>query len=183
MRLPLTLHPDCVCEAVTGIDVEAVRTGARGLDLRYRVLGDIAGIALPQAGPHARTDELWRHTCFEAFVRSAGGGYYEFNFAPSTQWAVYRFSGYREGMKPALNAFAPDIEGHATPGVYELRVSLDLGGLSDLPRDAPWKVALTAVIEDAAGAKSYWSLAHAPGKPDFHHADSFAHKLITTDIP
>ncbi len=181
MPLPLTPHPDSVCKAVTGVEVVAVRTAARELELTYRVRGDIAGLALPAPAAHARTDELWRHTCFEAFVRTAGGGYYEFNFAPSSQWAVYRFTGYREGMKPALNAFAPDIEGQAKHDTYELRVTLDLGGLNDLPRGAPWSVALTAVIEEVSGAKSYWSLAHAAGKPDFHHPDSFAHTLITTD--
>jgi hypothetical protein len=33
---------------------------------------------------------------------------------------------------------------------------------------------LSALIEDQNGGKSYWALAHPPGKPDFHHADSFA---------
>jgi hypothetical protein len=35
----------------------------------------------------------------------------------------------------------------------------------------------TAVIEDRDGRLSYWALRHPPGKPDFHHADSFALKL------
>jgi hypothetical protein len=30
------------------------------------------------------------------------------------------------------------------------------------------------VIEDTSGHKSYWALAHPPGKADFHHSDSFA---------
>jgi hypothetical protein len=33
---------------------------------------------------------------------------------------------------------------------------------------------LSAVIEETSGAKSYWALAHPPGRPDFHHADGFA---------
>jgi len=32
-------------------------------------------------------------------------------------------------------------------------------------------------VENAAGSKSYWALRHAPGKPDFHHADAFALQL------
>jgi hypothetical protein len=36
---------------------------------------------------------------------------------------------------------------------------------------APITLGLTAVVEDAAGALSYWSLHHAPGPPDFHRAD------------
>ena len=38
-------------------------------------------------------------------------------------------------------------------------------------------VGLSAVIEETSGRKSYWSLAHPPGKADFHHSDCFAHAL------
>lgn len=36
-----------------------------------------------------------------------------------------------------------------------------------------WMAAISAVIEEADGTKSYWALAHPPGKPDFHHPDGF----------
>jgi len=39
------------------------------------------------------------------------------------------------------------------------------------------RVALSAVIEAPDGALSYWALRHAPGKPDFHHAEAFALSL------
>jgi hypothetical protein len=45
------------------------------------------------------------------------------------------------------------------------------------PGDRPWRLALTAVIEHATGALSYWSLHHPPGPPDFHHPDGFALKI------
>jgi hypothetical protein len=35
------------------------------------------------------------------------------------------------------------------------------------------RLALSAVIEEAGGAKSYWALAHPPGRPDFHSAAGF----------
>ena len=57
------------------------------------------------------SDELWQHTCFEAFVRaSSGSEYYEFNFSPSTQWAVYRFTDYRNGMCVAAEVSTPPID-------------------------------------------------------------------------
>ena len=40
--------------------------------------------------------------------------------------------------------------------------------------DVGAKLALSAVIEELDGTKSYWALAHPPGKPDFHHPDCFA---------
>jgi hypothetical protein len=36
------------------------------------------------------------------------------------------------------------------------------------------RLGLSAVIEDIDGRLSYWALKHPPGKPDFHHPDSFA---------
>jgi hypothetical protein len=44
------------------------------------------------------------------FLRErAQHAYYEFNFAPSLQWAAYRFRGYKSGML-ALEISAPRIE-------------------------------------------------------------------------
>jgi hypothetical protein len=41
-------------------------------------------------------------------------------------------------------------------------------------REDARRLALSAVIEEVDGALSYWALRHAPGKPDFHHRDTFA---------
>ena len=101
MRLALKLHPDSQCRAVNAIAVEVVRARPAGLTLRYAVSGTIGNLRLPDRQTPARADELWRHTCFEAFVRALpSAAYHEFNFSPSTRWAAYRFSGYRAGMTP-----------------------------------------------------------------------------------
>ena len=147
------------------------------LVLLYVVTGQIGDLRLRPVVAPARTDELWRHTCFEAFVRSSpGAAYYEFNFAPSTQWAAYRFDDYRSGMRVANEIGAPRIEVQTAPDHFTLRAALELGAFSDLPRGA-WRLGLSAVIEEASGRKSYWALAHPTGKPDFHHADGFACEL------
>ena len=143
--------------------------------LRYIVTGKISDLRMPPMAARARADELWQHTCFEAFVRSAAeAGYYEFNFSPSTQWAAYRFSSYRNGMRVATEISAPRIEVESGPERYVLQASLELEGLSMLPHDAGWRLGLAALIEETNGRKSYWALAHPPGKPDFHHPDCFA---------
>ncbi len=139
-------------------------------------------LTLPPPAPSERRDELWRHTCLEAFVRSLDGGYYEMNFAPSTHWAAYRFEGYRSGMGPA-EMVAPRIEARIAGDDYELQAEVDLGGLSDISPDGPWRLGLSAVLEDARGGISYWALSHPAGKPDFHHPDSFALELPLTDRP
>ena len=179
MRFALRRHPDSVCLAVTSIEVDVARGVAGDLELSYRVTGRIADLRLPPVAEPARTDALWRHTCFEAFVRtSADAAYYEFNLAPSTQWAAYQFDGYRSGMRVASGIGVPRIEVQSSPEQYTLQAALALDGLRGLPRDAAaWRLGLAAVIEEANGRTSYWALAHPPGKADFHHADCFALEL------
>jgi len=136
---------------------------------------------MPPVTASTRADELWRNTCFEAFVSAPPAtAYYEFNFAPSTQWAAYRFSGYRTGMSVANHIVAPRIAVHADAGGYELRASLALAALPDLPAGAPWRLGVSAVMVEANGRMSYWALAHPPGNADFHHSDGFVHELPAT---
>ena len=93
--------------------------------------GRIDDLRIPSAMAATRTEQLWQATCFEAFVRpSAATEYYEFNFAPSTQWAAYRFSAYRSGMSIATEINAPRIEVQSSRECYTLRASLELDGLS-----------------------------------------------------
>jgi hypothetical protein len=177
MRYSLKRHPDSLCDAVTHIDVNVIRARAGGLLLSYSVAGEMGDLLLPAAAVPARADELWRHTCFEAFLRAGrDGGYYEFNFAPSTQWAAYRFDGYRGGMRVAEEISAPEIEVASAPERYTLRAALKLGESSSALR---LQLGFSAVVEETNGRKSYWALAHPPGKPDFHHSDCFAAELST----
>jgi hypothetical protein len=178
MLQTLRLHPDSVCSAVSSIEVDVVRPRAGCLTLAYLVTGRIGDLGMPAPAIAARTDDLWRRTCFEAFIRnSPGAAYYEFNFAPSTQWAAYGFAGYRNGKREASEIKPPRITVEASSERYLLQASLELDPI--LPSvagggggaDAPWRLGLSAVIEEANGDQSFWALAHPPGKPDFHHPD------------
>jgi hypothetical protein len=178
MRQLLRRHPNSCCLAAANLEVDIARPHGDRLVLSYVVSGKMSDIRMPPRVAAARSDELWRHTCFEAFVRASSGDlYYEFNFAPSTHWQAYRFTGYRSGMCVAPEIGMPPIEVRSTPNSYTLEVSLRLNCLSALPRDSLWRLGLSALIEDTVGRKSYWALAHPPGKPDFHHADCFAHEF------
>ena len=175
-------HPDYPHDPATSVDVSAVRASGV-LALRYSLSGTISNIAIPAPTQPARADELWQHTCFEAFVRLPGGeGYAEFNFSPSGQWAAYRFRARRSGMVNIAEAQTPHIALSAYPELVRLDVALDLSALPGLPPEAPWRVALTAIVEQADGTKSFWSLAHPQGKPDFHHADNFA-LTLAAELP
>ncbi|WP_068874544.1 MULTISPECIES: DOMON-like domain-containing protein [unclassified Phenylobacterium] len=165
MRRVLTCHPATPCPAVEAIETEAVRATGSALALRYRLAGALGALVVPPPARPARADGLWEHTCFEAFVSFGGDGYLEFNVAPSGRWAAYRFDGYRQGMAP-LEIDPPRIEVETGAGELDVRVALDL------PSEGPVRIGLTAVIEAADGGLSYWALAHPPGRPDFHRAET-----------
>jgi hypothetical protein len=127
---------------------------------------------IPQGGEGKRTDELWRTTCFEAFLKAEGeSAYREWNFAPSGNWAAYEFSDYREGMESA-DVAEPYVR------VEDNMTWWAVGATIAVPSDAGWLLGLSAVLEEKDGTKSYWALAHPnPDKPDFHLPDCFTAKL------
>jgi hypothetical protein len=170
----LLRHPQSGVLPALETEVEVTRR-ASALALSYAVHGEVRRVRLPATLAPARADALWRHTCFEAFVRaSQPSGYWEFNLSPSLEWAAYRFNAYREGMAAEL-AFADlHIETQCDDSEFRLSAILDLYSITALRASEDWRLALSAVIEDQNGDKSYWALAHPQGKPDFHHPDSFA---------
>jgi len=143
MQRTLVPHPDTPCAAVSRIDVGIVRVGA-GLALRYVLTGDVMKVRRTSEAAPERTDDLWKTTCFEAFVQNVDGGYCELNFAPSTQWAAYDFDSYRSGMRHLI-APAPKIEASLKAKEYAFDVLLDLRG--NAPQTGDWRLALSAVIE------------------------------------
>lgn len=143
--------------------------------LHYTLSGAIELLRLPAPTTAGPADELWRHTCMEAFIQDADGpAYREFNFSPSGQWAAYRFRTERarepDGPPPAQG---PDIR--VEHGARSLSVRVRLPQV--LMPDQPGAMGLTAVIETRDGAVSYWALHHPrPERPDFHHSGGWTHR-------
>jgi hypothetical protein len=181
-KLPLTLHPSEICDAVRMLRASATRHPDGLLTLRYTLEGDPSGIRIPAARPAGRADGLWQHTCFEAFVAPEGGSsYLELNFSPSGEWALYRFTSYREGREAHGDKHEEKHgpEAPEEPAVAFTRSEQGLtleatASLECLRGNRPAKVALAAVIEESSGRLSHWALEHPPGKPDFHHRHGFA---------
>lgn len=171
----LVPHPGSPAANVRSVAFELVD---RLDDLLLRVV--IAGqehVRFPELRAPGRVDGLWKTTCFELFLNPVGSdGYLEFNFSPSTEWAAYRFDGYRAGMRD-FDIGAPPIIERAKP--YAIEVALDR---SAIPAVA-CTMALSAVIEEVDGTRSYWALAHAPGAPDFHNRDCFIATLPAVERP
>ena len=177
MHLPLVPHSSCLPQPAfklwANVD-HAASFGAMGTtNIWFGIEAPRGRFVLPEATEPVRTDGLWKTTCFEAFLRRPGAaGYREWNFAPSSQWAAYDFTDYREGMIDAGEPSAPYIrmEDNLTWWTLGATIAVEAGGV--------WEMGLSAVIEERGGAKSYWALAHPAGSaPDFHHRDCFAARL------
>lgn len=170
--MALQPHADTRSTRIESIEVQAERSADGSVWLRYHVEAPLDDLAIPRPADSVRTNGLWQTTCFEAFARAPGASaYVELNFSISSQWAAYRFNSHRTGMTDLILDAAPEI------GVDASESHIALEAVFSLP--APWRegvieLALSAVIEETDGTKSYWALAHPPGAPDFHHPDCFA---------
>lgn len=171
----LIAHADTPCDWLDGIGVKLTALDGDRLRIEYVAIGAVRRIKLPLAGSATRTQGLWQTTCFELFARDTGSAYREFNFAPSGEWAAYRFDDYRKDMAN-LPLSAPRIE--RTIGERRLAVTVEIDAWAGLRNGGA--LALSAVIEAADGSKNYWALHHPPGLPDFHHPDCFA---LTLEAP
>ena len=175
---PLIRHPHAPSHALHAVTAHAERTPDGRLALSYSLAGDLARLRVPPPGPARMGWKLWRHTCCEVFIRARSGtSYHELNFSPSGEWTTYAFARYREGAPLADESLNPQIA--VTPGKDRLDLSalVDLGRVSPGYLRSPLALGLAVVAEDENGALSYWALHHAPGQPDFHHAESFALEL------
>jgi hypothetical protein len=173
----LRRHPSTRAETVRAIQVLVRRAAGGELQMTFRLDGDIPRIRVPAPGVSRIGTELWRHTCFEAFIAVEGqSAYHEFNFAPSGEWAVYAFSGYRNGGPVGNEMMRPNIAVRSTGSRLELDAFVRLDCLSAVHPRASLRIGLSAVIE-ASDEVSYWALRHPSDKPDFHDADGFALQL------
>ena len=176
MQLNLTPHPDTPpAEPALKLWATVDHAGALGsmatTNIWFGVSAPADRFVIPDAA-EGRADELWRTTCFEAFLRREGeDAYREWNFAPSGQWAAYDFTGNRQGMAKAHVPQPPYIrmEDNLTWWTLGATIAVEAGG--------EWQLGLSAVLEEKAGTKSYWALAHGGEKPDFHDPVCFAARL------
>src|SRR5574337_1062369 len=171
---PLRPHPATPCAAVERLQV-ALTPEPDGWRLAYTLAGVLPTLRLPPRAEHpGPTDGLWRHTCFEAFVGTAGSSRYrEFNFSPSGHWAAYAFAAERQRDPATPAPPAPRIACTHDARTLTLHAWLPTGALPA----AAGVLGLSAVIETTGGALSYWALAHPRAQPDFHHAAGWTARL------
>lgn len=174
----LMRHPESRSAVVRNVSARVCSESGGTLAITYSIEGDPARLRVPPLRTPVIAHGLWQHTCCECFIAVKGQpGYHEFNFAPSGEWCAYAFAKYREGDPLADEALNPRIAVRCRAERIELDASIPLDRLTAKHAHASLALALSAVIEDKRGDLFYWALKHAPGKPDFHHPDSFVLEL------
>jgi hypothetical protein len=167
----LVAHPDHPARAIERVGCSLVWRDSGNWAIDFIVEAPPEALRLPPAATPERTDGLWEATCFELFLLGPDGGYLEFNFSPSGQWAAYRFDAYRQGMRPldvarplVLTADPAHFAASMAMRLIELGVEPELarsmasdGGVAG-NRARPSQFALSAVLEDSrlAARASEW---------------------------
>ena len=154
------------------VDHAAAFGAAATVNIWFGVGAPASRFVLPEADEPSRADELWRTTCFEAFLREEGAdGYSEWNFAPSGQWAAYDFirpRGYGRGstspLRPTSGWRTISPGGRLEP---RFRSMLEKAGSSRSRRSLRRRT--------APSPTGRWPM--RADKPDFHHPDCFVAKL------
>ena len=168
--IPHPAHPPL---AVRRMEARVLSLTDHWLRVRWRVDG-VEKLVVPKFGGKGRADNLWQTTCFELFLRPAGGAAYcEFNLSPSERWAAYDFADRREGMAQRPFAREPDCTLRLGRAMAIFDAALPRAQLPD----PPCAVGLAAVIEEEGGVKSYWALCHQGEAPDFHDPACFTATL------
>jgi hypothetical protein len=174
----LECHAASRCAVVNSLAVTVAVLRGERLRFVYELNADLERLRIAPEQQVHRGEELWTHTCFEAFLAVMGTtAYSELNFAPSHAWAMYRFSARREGMAVVSDARAPEITVRRRAAGLTLAATVFWHDLIRAAAPLALRVGVAAVLEDESGSLSYWALRHPPGKPDFHHPDSFILEL------
>lgn len=141
------------------------------LELHYEWEPNHTGIDMainPHQNVLSRKNELWKTTCFEAFVQIDGTDvYFEINLSTLGEWNIYKFQSCRTPQPPNEweDAYLENVQ--FKPG--QLQASFHF----PLKKDQKIKVGLTAVIDFIDGRKNYYSLKHTQQNPDFHDFKTF----------
>jgi hypothetical protein len=143
------------------------------LIISYALLGDLSKVIItaPSDTP-TRKNELWQDTCFEFFLGIKDSPcYWEFNLSPSSDWNVYSFDDYRQGMQEDVNFTTLPFSVQQSEECCAIALDIDLDKIVSIEQKI--ELAISSVIKTNDGEISYWALTHKGKEADFHLRESF----------
>lgn len=175
VHVKLAAHPANPARFHQRIEATLTHTADGGLQIAYAIHGLNLDLRVPTPHAPAPAGALWRTTCCEIFLGTIGQpAYREFNFSPSGQWTHYDFADTRQPAPRPFDCPAPAQSCERSEDLLSLTASLPK---TALPMGDTLRIALAVVLEASDSNLGYWALAHAPGKPDFHHHAGFVLSL------
>ena len=175
----LIAHPAFPPLAVSSVEARVLQRDSQWLRVRWRI--ENAGrLVLPPFVGRKRSDELWKTTCFEIFLKEPGAqSYTEWNLSPSEGWNAYNFDDYREGMRERHVPRTPDCTMRPGNAFAVFDAAIPASTISDDEQ----QMGITCVLEEEGGVKSFWAMKHAKDQPDFHDPACFAARLAAPTAP
>ncbi len=162
----LVPHPAVPAPPVRQFRAAVSWAAGRKLALVFRLEARISHFRIPRPVQPQRADELWEHSCFEAFIACPRrAAYLEINLSPSCAWSVFHFDDYRKGRRDV--AAEPEIAVLQGPDVVQVEASLSIDAWLRRPPQRLY-VAFASILEDDFGELSYWAPEHPDETPDFH---------------
>ena len=150
------------------LDADLKLLGPDSLELTFSWTDSKNLIIQPESPGMGRHHELWKQTCFEAFIQPANKvPYFEVNLSTQKAWNVYGFEAYREPQPPTEVSSADAIKIDVKEGNLKAVIQFRKSEFKKV------KVSLCAVLNLKDIGPTYWSFAHADQKPNFHKFESF----------
>jgi len=144
----------------------------QSINLNYTLSGALDNIVFDKpVNGGKRTDNLWERTCFEIFIKTdSSTNYWEYNLSPAKNWAIYRFSRYREGKFDELSITSVPINIDVRSNEFTLQSTIPL------PKQLigqKLNIGLSSVVQDKNGVIYYYAITHLNKQADFHDGNSF----------
>lgn len=148
-----------------------VNNDGKTLICDYIISGNISQISLAEGRGGARKMYLWLDTCFELFIKPAGGKrYYEFNFASNGDYNIFQFDQYR----------GPLVESGAF-SVCSRIITIDREHLhfraeitpTDCVASGEFAFLPTMVMKLVTGEEIFYASHHSHPNPDFHDHNTY----------
>jgi hypothetical protein len=172
------LQPFPSADLVSGLKIAGnIARNGNLLIISYALLGNIKEVVVtPRDDTPSRLHELWENTCFEFFLGIQNSdNYWEFNLSPSSDWNVYRFDAYRQGMQEETAFTTLPFSVHHSSDCLAIALDIDLDKI--VSAQTALDVAITTVIKHSDDTVTYWALTHSGVEADFHLRDSFIVEL------
>ena len=166
-EVPIALEPYSKRDDNPAIEFDVARSG-EVLSLAFGLSGD--SVFQGQTTIRSRVIGLWEDTCFEFFLANGSErSYVEFNFSPSGDWQVFRFSDYRSARQ-VDSAWAPHDFSRRPVTPTAQRFTFSMRSITGVWPEYPLLQA-AAVIRQRE-EMLYYALSHGR-TPDFHLRDHF----------